>query len=481
MPKHSQSLRRAKIICTLGPSSQTSSKISALIDAGMDVARLNFSHGTHEEHKHLIQLIRRISAQKKKSITILQDLQGPKIRILTFRAGPVKIKKGDIFTLTNRKINGDQSGVSVSFSSFYKDVKKGDDVLLDDGLIKLKVKEVRGKDVICKVINGGPLSDHKGLNLPGNRLSVKALTDKDKDDLAFGLSMDVDYIALSFVQHAKDIREIKKLIAAQQKDTPVIAKIEKPQAVKDIDKISDICDVVMIARGDLGVETSPEQVPAIQKKIIALCNRKGVPVITATQMLESMIYNPRPTRAEASDVANAVIDGSDALMLSGETASGKFPVRAVDTMHKIITLTENELSKSMQSPRRRYEGKNSDISSIIGYSASQAAGIVNAALIVCLTQTGSTARMIARFRPQQPLIAVTHTVSNLRRLNLVWGIRPYAISEFGENFDKAIEEIIKIVKKSGAAKKGDKIIVTAGLPFYSKPGTNMLRIEEIGG
>jgi len=480
MPKRTGSLRRAKIICTLGPSSQTANKISALIDAGMDVARLNFSHGTHQEHSRLIQIIRRVSAQKNKPITILQDLQGPKIRIMTFRSGPVKLKKGDLFTLTNRKISGTQSAVSVSFSSFYKDVKKGDDVLLDDGLIKLKIKDIRGRDVICRVINGGPLSDHKGLNLPGNRLSVKALTNKDKDDLAFGLSMDVDYIALSFVQHASDILEIKKLIAAQKKDIPVIAKIEKPQAVEDIDKISDTCDVIMIARGDLGVETSPEQVPAIQKQIIALCNRKGIPVITATQMLESMIHNPRPTRAEASDVANAVIDGSDALMLSGETASGKFPVEAVNTMHKIITLTEKEFSKSMPSSRRRYEGGNSDISSIIGYSASQAAGIVQAALIVCLTQTGSTARMIARFRPRQPLVAVTHTEKNLRRLNLIWGIKPYVISEFGENFDKAIEEIIKILKKTGAAKKGDKIIITAGLPFYSKRGTNMLRIEEIG-
>ena len=471
--------RRAKIICTLGPSSNTYEKVKALALGGMDVARLNFSHGKHEDHRKLIEIIRRVSREIGKTVTVLQDLQGPKIRIQKFKPGFIDLKPGDTFTLTTRKIIGDQNIVSVSYPSFSQDVSIGNTILLDDGLLNLKVEKVSGEDVTCRVIFGGRLSDHKGLNLPGNILSVKALTSKDRKDLRFGLKMDVDYVALSFVQKPEDIKEVKKVIASENKDIPVVAKIEKPQAVEAIEDIIDISDVIMVARGDLGVEVSAEEVPPIQKQIISLCNLKGVPVITATQMLDSMIHNPRPTRAEASDVANAILDGSDAVMLSGETASGKFPVTAVQTMHRIVNLIE----KKAPPVNRQLHSKNhdviADISSTIGYNACQAADLIGAAIIICLTQTGSTARNIARYRPHQRLIAVTHTEQILRRLNLIWGVYPYSIHEFGENFDDAITDILDLIKSKDIIKKGDKIVITAGLPFHSRRGTNMLRIEEI--
>ncbi len=471
--------RRAKIVCTLGPSSDTYERVKAMAKAGMDVARLNFSHGSHEGHQKVIMIIRKVAKELKKPIAILQDLQGPKIRILKFTEGFVELKRGDTFILTTRDVEGNDKIVSVSYKSFSKDVHVGDIVLLDDGLLKLKVEKIRGQDVFCKVIYGGVLSNHKGLNLPGNILSVSALTDKDKKDLRFGMNMDVDYVALSFVQKPKDIEEIKGIISRAKKDIPVVAKIEKPQAVESIEDIIDKTDVIMVARGDLGVELSAEEVPPIQKRIISLCNKNGTPVITATQMLESMIHNPRPTRAEASDVANAILDGTDAVMLSGETAVGKFPVTCVQTMHRIVNLIEKNVPSVNLKTRRRHSDQKYSISSTIGFSACQAADLIDAAMIVCLTQSGTTARMISRYRPKQPLIAITHTERSLRRLNLVWGVLPHSIHEFGDNIDEAITDILKIIKRKSPVKKGDKIVITAGLPFHTRRGTNMLRIEEI--
>jgi pyruvate kinase len=450
-----------------------------MVKAGMDVARLNFSHGTHEDHKKVFKLIREVCQEQNKSVAILQDLQGPKIRILKFENGFIELKKGKAFTLTTRNVQGNEKIVSVSYKSFSKDVHVGDIVLLDDGLIKLKVERIRGQDVNCKVLFGGLLSNHKGLNLPGNILSVNALTEKDKRDLKLGIELDVDYVALSFVQKPEDILQIKRIISRAGKNIPVVAKIEKPQAVDSIEDIIHIADVIMVARGDLGVEVSAEEVPPIQKNIISLCNKNGKPVITATQMLESMVHNPRPTRAEASDVANAILDGTDAVMLSGETAAGKFPVTALQTMHRIVNLTEKKISTDNWKNRRRQTDIQFSISSAIGYSACQAADLINAVMIICLTQSGTTARMIARYRPSQPLIAITHTEKSLRRLNLVWGVIPYSLHEFGDNMDEAITDILKIVKQKAPVKKGDKIVITAGLPFHSRRGTNMLRIEEI--
>ena len=479
MPRRPQIPRRAKIVCTLGPSSNNYEKIKAMAKAGMNVARLNFSHGTHDDHLKIIHIIRKVSSELSNPIAIMQDLQGPKIRILKFAKGFVELKRGQRFTLTTRDVQGDNEIVSVSYKSFAKDVKPKDSILLDDGLLKLRVEKVRGQDVICKVIFGGMLSNHKGLNLPGNILSVSALTEKDKNDLQFGINNDVDYVALSFVQKPEDISDLKKIISKAKKDIPVIAKIEKPQAVDLIEAIIEKSDAIMVARGDLGVEVSAEEVPPIQKRIIALCNKNGTPVITATQMLESMIHNPRPTRAEASDVANAVLDGTDAVMLSGETASGKFPVTSVQTMHRIVNLTEKKVKSVNWQLRRRNSDHKYNVSTSIGYSACQAADLVDARMIVCLTQSGTTARMISRYRPKQPLIAITHTKDTLRRLSLVWGVRPYSLHEFGDNMDEAIKDILNIIKRKSPVNKGDKIVITAGLPFHSRRGTNMLRIEEI--
>jgi pyruvate kinase len=474
----SRTARRSKIICTLGPSSNSYEKIMALTRAGMDVARLNFSHGSHEEHRQVIETIRRVSHDCNKPIAIMQDLQGPKIRVQDFEHDQVELKTGSEFILTSRPLLGNEKIASVSFDTFHKDVRIGDPVLLDDGLLKLKVEKIDGTDVHCIVIFGGKLSNKKGLNLPGAILSINALTDKDINDLQFGLLMDVDYIALSFVQKPQDIIDIKNHIAAAKKDVPVIAKIEKPQAVQEIEKITDLADVIMVARGDLGVEVSAEEVPPIQKKIITLCNHKGVPVITATQMLDSMIHNPRPTRAEASDVANAILDGSDAVMLSGETASGCFPVEAVQTMHRIVELIEKEQNTRWDLRRRTHNGIY-DPALAIGYSACHAADLVQAAAIVCLSQTGSTARMIARYRPDQPILAVTHSPKSLTRMALYWGVCGYQIAEFKSNMDHAIHDVFEILKKKGALKSKDMVVLTAGLPFSTRRGTNMLRIEKI--
>lgn len=470
--------RNAKIVCTIGPSSNSTEKIAQLIEAGMNVARLNFSHGTHEDHKKNIENIRTISLEMSKPIGILQDLQGPKIRVGKFKNGPIQLNPGQTFTLTTRDLPGTEEIVSVSYPEFARDVNQGDFVLLDDGLLKLSVKDIRDQDVVCEVVFGGPLSDHKGLNLPGSVLSVEALTDKDRADLKFGLENNVDFVALSFVQRPDDIREIKKIISEAGKNTLVVAKIEKPQAVESIDAITDITDIIMVARGDLGVELSAEEVPPIQKNIIKICNKKGIPVITATQMLESMIVNPRPTRAEASDVANAILDGTDAVMLSGETATGKYPVKTVETMARIIALIEKD-SKARMELRRTGRDLAYDPALIIGYSVCHAADLLENSKIICLTQTGSTAKMISRFRPVDPIIAVTHADVSLRAMTLLWGVQAFKVAEFKDNIDEAFRDIEQELKKVGLINSGDRVIITAGLPFYQRRGTNMMRIEEV--
>jgi len=471
--------RRAKIICTLGPSSNTYDNIKVLALAGMDVARLNFSHGTHENHLECIKLIRQISKEIKKPIAILQDLQGPKIRIQKFKSGRIELLQNQKFILTTDQVIGDKAKVSVSYPEFTSDVKPGDFVLLDDGLIKLQVEKVKSKDVECNVIFGGFLSDHKGLNLPGSILSIDPLTEKDIKDLKFGIKNNVDYIALSFVQKASDVEYLKKLIKNQKAEIPIIAKIEKPQAVDCLNEIVKIADAIMVARGDLGVEVNAEEVPSIQKKVIKYCNLHGKPVITATQMLDSMMHNPRPTRAEASDVANAVLDGSDAVMLSGETAMGKYPLQSVQTMDKIIHLIENDHLTSPAKFRRRQPDTIYDTAMSIGHAACDAAELINAKAIVCLTQSGLTARTIARFRPETKIIAITPKERTLFRLALVWGIQTFSVNEFKENIDDAVTDIKKLLLDNSIVNTGNSVVITAGLPFINKSKTNMLRIEEI--
>ena len=471
-------LRRAKIICTLGPSSSDYSMILSMAKAGMDIARLNFSHGTHDDHRHRIQLIRKVSKELDKPVSILQDLQGPKIRIGTFADGPIILQKGQKFTLTTRKVPGNVSSVSVSYESFPRDVEPGDVVLLNDGLVQLRVESVKKQDVHCIVEFGGELSDRKGINLPGRILSVPALTEKDKNDLRFGLEQGVDFVALSFVQRPEDVAEIKMMIVDSGKSTPVVAKIEKPRAVESIREIAGLSDAIMVARGDLGVEVRAEEVPPIQKRIIRICNELGKPVITATQMLDSMIHNPRPTRAEAADVANAVLDGSDAVMLSGETASGKYPLETVSIMDRIISNIESSENRHLKI-RRRDQAERFSLSQTIGYSACMAADLVNASTIVCMTQTGSTAEMISRYRPSQQIIAITPREETLYRLSLLWGVRGFFLKEFKDNFDSAVQDVLQLLRSKQLVNPGDHIVMTAGLPFYRHGITNMLRIETL--
>lgn len=471
--------RKTKIICTLGPSSSSYEKIKELALAGMNVARVNFSHGTPTEHLQHIQLIRQVSLEIQKPIAILQDLQGPKIRIQKFENKKIELKQGQDFILSTRDLIGNKEIVSVSYKEFTSDVTPGDTVLLDDGLIHLQVEKVDQSDALCKVIVGGILSENKGINLPGNKLSVAPLTKKDIENLTFGIRYNVDYIALSFVQNAEDVKQLKEKISELESDIPVIAKIEKPQAVECINEIVSIADAIMIARGDLGVELSAEKVPPIQKQIINLCNKRGIPVITATQMLDSMIHNPRPTRAEASDVANAVLDGSDAVMLSGETATGKYPIDAVKMMDKIINLIENDkkLKNSINLQKLQEEIYSPPLA--IGHAACSAAQLLNAKAIVCLTQSGSTARIISRFRPENSIIAITSKDTTLLRLSLIWGVNAHSVGDFKNNIDDAISDIKKILLTKTAIEKGDIIVITAGLPFRKKRKTNMLRIEEV--
>lgn len=473
------SSRRAKIVCTLGPSSNTYETIKAMAEAGMNVARLNFSHGSYEDHLKNINLIRKVSEDIDKPIAILQDLQGPKIRVNKFENGKINLAVGQRFTITIDDIIGNEERVSTTYKAIAQDVKIGDMILLDDGLMKLVVVDKTANDVITEVIFGGVLKDRKGINLPGVLMTVPALTEKDIADLNFGLDNDVDYVALSFVQKADDVLQLKRLINNRGLDTPIVAKIEKPQAVSSLDAITDIADAIMVARGDLGVELNTEEVPPTQKRIIKMCNQKGIPVITATQMLESMVTNPRPTRAEASDVANAVLDGTDAVMLSAETASGAFPVEAVQTMDNIIQIIENySLGNSdaqlIAQPNVVYSAPMST-----GFAACNAANMVNASAIVCMTQSGSTARQISKFRPRKPIIAVTARQSALRRMALVWGVQGYLIPDFKENIDDAVEEMRLALIKMKAVKQGNKIIITAGLPFNKRRNTNMMRIEEV--
>jgi len=471
--------RRAKIVCTLGPSSNTYDSIMVLALAGMDVARLNFSHGTHADHLSSIQLVRQVSKDLSKPIAILLDLQGPKIRIQKFNNESIELKPNQKFILTTDQIIGDEKRVSVSYHKFTSDVKPGDFILLNDGLIKLQVEKIKNSEVECTVLFGGSLSDHKGINLPGSILSIDPLTSKDLKDLEFGIKNEVDYIALSFVQKAADVKYLKELIINYNTEIPIVSKIEKPQAVDCLNEIVKISDAIMVARGDLGVEVNAEEVPSIQKKIIKYCNLNGKPVITATQMLDSMIYNPRPTRAEASDVANAILDGSDAVMLSGETAMGKYPVKAVQTMDKIIHLIENDHLTTPAEFRRRQTDILYDVAMSIGHSACGAAELIDAKAIVCLTQSGLTAKTIARFRPSTKIIAITPKRKTLNRLALIWGIQAFAVDEFKENIDDAVMDIKKLLLKNSIVNSDDSIVITAGLPFTKKSKTNMLRIEKI--
>ncbi len=472
---------KTKIVCTLGPSTASVEVIMNLIHAGMDVARLNFSHGSHEDHLAMLTNVQEASKRTGVEITVLQDLQGPKIRIGNFTMPFIELRAGEQFTITTEPIIGDRHRVSTTFDQLTRDVHPGDRVLLDDGKLRLRVVEIKRNDVVCEVVVGGTLSAHKGINLPGVAVSAPSFTAKDLDDLAFGLKHDVDYIALSFVRSADDIRELRSVIIeqiAKDRFLPIIAKIEKPQAIANIDAIIQEADGIMIARGDLGVELPPEDVPILQKMIIRKCNDAGKPVIIATQMLDSMINSPTPTRAEASDVANAVVDGGDAVMLSGETSIGKYPLETVQIMNRIIRKVESEHLTQRRVLDQQQGGVENRLDAL-GRAACVLAEQMNAAAIVAVTHTGNTARVISRYRPRPIIIAVTDRPKIRRRMNLIWGVQGMVIENLKEDSDKVLKRIQESLVHSGMVTRGEYVVLLAGQPFFERGSTNFIEVEKV--
>ncbi|HEX3103061.1 MAG TPA: pyruvate kinase [Terriglobales bacterium] len=477
-PADPQQNRRAKIICTIGPSCSTEAALRELVQVGMDVARLNFSHGSHQDHARHIETLRRTAANEGRSICILQDLQGPKIRTGSLKNHqPVTLETGGQVTITTRDIEGTAELISTTFNGLADEVKLGTCILLSDGRIELRVTNFIGDDVECQVMNGGTLGEHQGINLPGAALSIPALTEKDRKDLEFGLQHGVDAIALSFVRSAADVMEAKQIIAAHKKDVPVIAKLEKPQALDQLEAILEACDGVMVARGDLGVEMPPEKVPVIQKHVIRRATEWRKPVIIATQMLESMIENPRPTRAEASDVANAIFDGTDAVMLSAETASGRYPKEAVCMMAKIVVEAESNMADYMQPRRRTRRGLS--ISETICEAIAHAAEDLNIAAIAVFTETGSSARMVSKFRPKSRIYAFSHLATVCNRMNLFWGVQPVR-REHARNAEEMLATAEQELVRSGKLAAGDILGVVAGRQM-SAGSTNFLRLHVVEG
>ena len=471
--------RRAKIVCTIGPSSNSEAGLRMLMQAGMDVARLNFSHGSHADHARVIETLRRLAASEGRSICILQDLQGPKIRTGALKDhNPVTLKAGGKVTITTREVEGTADLISTTFKDLPREMQPGSRILLSDGRIELHVIRVEGPDIECEIINGGSLAEHQGINLPGAALSIPALTEKDRKDLEFGVKHKVDLVALSFVRSAADVRTARGIIAARNSDIPVFAKLEKPQALDQLEAILEASDGVMVARGDLGVEMPPEKVPVIQKYVIRRAAEWRKPVIIATQMLESMIENPRPTRAEASDVANAIFDGTDAVMLSGETASGKYPREAVSMMVKIVVEAENNIADFMQ-PRRRRRHRALSISETICESIAHAAEDLHMEAIAVFTETGNTARMLSKHRPRSRIYAFSHVQAVCNRMNLLWGVqavkRDHALSS-EEMLATAEQELLR----SGRVKAGDVLGVVAGTQMASG-STNFMRLHVVEG
>jgi pyruvate kinase len=470
-------VRRAKIICTIGPACNSEAAMRDLLRLGMDVARLNFSHGTHDDHAHNIARLRRAAEREGRPVCILQDLQGPKIRTgLLEGHAPVLLKTGSVVTITPKDVLGTEARISTTFSDLARELAPGARILLSDGLIELRVRAVRGDDVLCNVINGGMLGEHKGINLPGVALSIPALTDKDRKDLEFGIKHGVDAVAFSFVRSAADVNLGKRIIASHGSDIPVIAKLEKPQAIDHLEEILEASDGVMVARGDLGVEMAPEKVPVIQKHVIRQAAAWRKPVITATQMLESMVENPRPTRAEASDVANAIFDGSDSVMLSAETASGQYPRESVAIMARIVVEAECNIADFVQFRRRR-EHHSLSVAETICESIAHSAEDLPMGAIAVFTETGNTARMISKYRPKAPIYAFTHVVPVVQRLNLYWGVHPVRCRQA-----KSAEQMVTMAEQDlvsrGLLKPGDVLGVVAGTRQASG-STNLMRLHTV--
>jgi pyruvate kinase len=471
-------MRRAKIVCTLGPATESYDQIKALVEAGMDVARLNLSHGGYAEHEDRYRRVRKAADETGRSVGILADLQGPKIRLGRFAEGPVLLERGDEFTITVDDIEGDQTICGTTYKGLTADVARGERILVDDGRVTLEVTDVEGPRVHTMVIEGGMVSDHKGLNLPGVAVSVPALSDKDIRDLRWALRTGADVIALSFVRSGRDMDDVLRIMAEEGRRVPVIAKIEKPQAVENLEDIVDAFDGIMVARGDLGVEMPLEAVPIVQKRAVKLARRNAKPVIVATQMLDSMIDNSRPTRAEASDVANAVIDGTDAVMLSGETSVGKHPIETVKVMSRIVAAAEEDILAAGLPPltdsnKPRTQG------GAVARAAAEMGDFLGASYLVAFTQSGDTVRRLSRYRSPIPVLAFTPEEDTRSQLNLTWGVETF-LGPTVQTTDEMVQQVDEQLLRIGRCKKGDVVVITAGSPPGMPGTTNMVRVHHIG-
>lgn len=468
--------KKTKIVCTIGPVTESAEKLTELVHAGMNVMRLNFSHGDFAEHQKRVDNIREVMKKTGKTVAILQDLCGPKIRIGTFKDDKaITLKEGATFTLTTDTFDGTEEKVSVNYPLLAKEVKVGGTILIQDGRKRLEVTDIKGNDIICKVIIGGELKGRKGVNVPGANLSISALTDKDKKDVEFGIKNKVDFVALSFVRRASDILELREILDKAGSKAAIIAKIETPEALDVIDEIVAAADGLMVARGDLAIEIPAEEVPIAQKLMISKCNAVGKPVITATQMLESMIKSPVPTRAEVSDIANAIIDGTDAVMLSEETTLGDFPIEAVKIMTKVASRVESEVYT--RDTIAEYD-ESHGVTDVVSQSAVRAAHAVGAKLIVALTRSGKSARMIARYRPAERILALSDSAENINKLMVSFGCYPMVSKTF-----KTVDEIMEIVRSAtldtNLVQKGDKVVIVGGMPFGTAKDTNMILVETV--
>lgn len=471
-------MRKTKIVCTIGPSSESLENIKKLIMAGMNVARLNFSHGDYEEHGNRIKKIRQASAELGKSIAILLDTKGPEIRTGKLKEEPIELVQDEFITLTTEEILGDKNRISITYKDLPGDVEVGSTILIDDGLIGLTVVDIQGTEIKCRIVNGGTIKSKKGVNVPGVNISLPGITEKDANDIKFGIEQGIDFIAASFVRKASDVLEIRQLLEQHNAThIQIISKIENQQGVDNLDEILEVSDGLMVARGDLGVEIPAEDVPLVQKRMIEKCNRVGKPVITATQMLDSMQRNPRPTRAEASDVANAIFDGTDAIMLSGETAAGKYPVESVLTMSRIAEKAESAL-EYREIFLKQSNAQQTTVTEAISQAVANSALELNAKAIITSTETGYTARMVSKYRPKAPIIAVTTEDQTLRRLALNWGVTPVK-GDIASTTDEMFDKAMKGGLDSGLVKEGDLVVITAGVPLGRSGSTNLVKIGQI--
>ncbi len=473
--------KHTKIVATIGPASRNPETLRAMIRGGMNVARINFSHGDHQTHGETIDHIRRLAAEEGAVVAVLCDIQGPKIRIGELQQEPMMLEIGDSITLTLDDIVGKDGIVSLPHPEFLRDIEAGTTLLLDDGNLQFSVLEADGRNLVCRVVVGGPLKSRKGVSAPNARLTLSAITEKDRADIEFALAKDCDYMAMSFVRSADDIRELKRLMQQLGRRSAVIAKIEMGEALENIEEIIAVCDGIMVARGDLGIETPAEEVPFHQKRIIKLCNQAAKPVITATQMLESMTENPRPTRAEASDVYNAILDGTDAIMLSAESASGSYPIRAVEVMSEIASIAEKNLSYlSASSVNRRNSGDVSeDISDAICKATTEISQAIKPKAIVTTSMSGYTTRSVAKERPSTPILCMTPNMKTQRRMALVWGVTPLQIQEF-TTIDEMISVIVRTAHDRRLVNRGDRLVIIAGVPFGIDGQTNLVKIHTVG-